>query len=112
MLLATASQAALERSSSGRIRTWLRTPTRPFSRRQPRKLRLDLARLPLLFAAMAFRPLPALGLEVLHVHMLARARVGRHAADILAVLDDRLPLLERLQRHLVAARDVRLGLEL
>ncbi len=35
MLLATASQAAFERSSSGRMTTWLRTPTRPFSRRQP-----------------------------------------------------------------------------
>src|SRR5215207_4357677 len=33
MLWATASLAALERSSRGRITTWLRTPTRPFSRR-------------------------------------------------------------------------------
>ena len=33
MLFATASAAAFERSSSGRMMTWLRTPTRPFSRR-------------------------------------------------------------------------------
>src|SRR5688572_17727065 len=38
MLFATASQAALERSSRGRMMTWLRTPTRPFSRRQPWKV--------------------------------------------------------------------------
>src|SRR5208282_5648201 len=49
MLLATASQAALERSSSGRMTTWLRTPTRPFSRRQPEKRMFDLP-LPLDFA--------------------------------------------------------------
>ena len=30
---ATASQAALDRSSTGRMITWLRTPTRPFLRR-------------------------------------------------------------------------------
>ncbi len=33
MATATASAAALERSSSGRMMTWLRTPTRPLSRR-------------------------------------------------------------------------------
>jgi hypothetical protein len=33
MWLATASQAALEMSSIGRITTWLRTPTVPFSLR-------------------------------------------------------------------------------
>src|SRR6266567_3391272 len=38
MLLATDSHAAFDRSSSGRMTTWLRTPTRPFSRRQPWKL--------------------------------------------------------------------------
>src|SRR6185295_280317 len=51
-LLATASHAAFERSSSGRMTTWLRTPTRPFSRRQPRKLKLDLERLPLALLAI------------------------------------------------------------
>ena len=40
MLLATASQAAFDRSSSGRMTTWLRTPTRPFSRRQPQNFSL------------------------------------------------------------------------
>src|ERR1041384_5719851 len=38
MLLATASQAAFDRSSSGRMTTWLRTPTRPFLRRQPQNV--------------------------------------------------------------------------
>ncbi|MNM97346.1 hypothetical protein D3C81_1098480 [compost metagenome] len=33
MAAATASAAALDRSSSGRMMTWLRTPTRPLSRR-------------------------------------------------------------------------------
>src|SRR5712671_7834733 len=42
MLCATDSQAELERSSSGRITTWLRTPTRPFSRRQPENVMFDL----------------------------------------------------------------------
>src|SRR6476659_1600584 len=37
-LCATASAAALERSSTGSTITWLRTPTRPFSRRYPQKL--------------------------------------------------------------------------
>src|SRR5215217_6681605 len=36
MWLATASQAAFEMSSTGRITTWLRTPTLPFSRRYPK----------------------------------------------------------------------------
>src|SRR6476619_957306 len=86
MLWATASHAAFDRSSSGRITTWLRTPTRPFSRRQPRKLRLLplLRRLPLVFVAMELWPSPALGLEVLDVDVLAHAGVGDHAADVLA----------------------------
>src|ERR1043165_1429640 len=41
MLLATASQAEFDRSSSGRMMTWLRTPTRPFSRRQPKNVRSE-----------------------------------------------------------------------
>src|SRR6267143_955175 len=40
MLFATASQAALERSSTGRTRTWFRTPTRPLSRLYPRNVAL------------------------------------------------------------------------
>src|SRR6476619_3740450 len=104
MLLATASLAAFDRSSSGRMTTWLRTPTRPFSRRQPRKLRLapDLARLPLALVAIARALSPALGLEVVHVHVLADPGIGDHAADVLAVFDDRFALFEGLQRHLVA----------
>src|SRR5688500_5831869 len=64
MLFATASQAALERSSSGRMMTWLRTPTRPFSRRQPQNVALpfflatDLPVLPFLldFFAIVISP--------------------------------------------------------
>src|SRR5438270_4657914 len=52
MLLATDSQAALERSSRGRMTTWLRTPTRPFSRRQPSKCPLALT----FCCAMALSP--------------------------------------------------------
>src|SRR5687767_10857337 len=112
MLLATASHAEFDRSSSGRISTWLRTPTRPFSRRQPWKLRLPrgLLRLPLVLLVMAVAS-PALGLEVLGVDVLADARVGDHLADVLAVLDDGVALLQRLERHLVADRDVLPGLE-
>ena len=40
------------------------------------------------------------------------ADVGDHLADVLAVLDDGIALLERLQRDLVADRNVVLGLEL
>src|SRR5882757_2144376 len=114
MLLATASLAAFDRSSSGRMTTWLRTPTRPFSRRQPRKLKLLplLRRLPLDFAAIGVGPSPALGLEIMNVDVLAYGRIGGHAADVLAVLEDRLALLQRLEGHLVADRDVVLGLEL
>src|SRR6478672_6628439 len=56
MLLATASQAALERSSSGRMTTWLRTPTRPFSRRQPMKESLADATLMGMLAGLRAAP--------------------------------------------------------
>src|SRR5687768_6878167 len=97
MLLATASHAELERSSSGRMSTWLRTPTRPFSRRQPWKLRLPegLPRLPLDLLAMTCT-LPALGLEILRVHVSADAGIRDHLADVLAVLDHGVARLQRL----------------
>src|SRR5438132_2481190 len=95
MLLATASQAALERSSSGRMTTWLRTPTRPFSRRQPMKVPLRF-----LFAMMR-RPLPALGFEIVDVHVLALLDVLHEAADVLAVLDRCIALFQVGQRDLV-----------
>src|SRR5262249_4795274 len=66
MLLATDSQAALERSSSGRISTWLRTPTRPFSRRQPVKPMVGLRCFPPDF--------PFLGLA--HHRLVLRLWVG------------------------------------
>src|SRR3979411_200130 len=46
MLFATDSQAEVERSASGRVRTWVRTPTRPFPRPQPEILMFDLPDLP------------------------------------------------------------------
>src|SRR5688572_6053367 len=53
--------------------------------------------------------LPALGLEVLHVRVLA-ARDGRDdLADVDAVLDDGVPRLVILERDLVADRDVAPG---
>src|SRR3546814_15841325 len=74
MLLATASAAAFEISSTGRTMTWLRTPTRPLSRRYPRKV------VEALTMAMAFPMcvigdekrgrLPALGLDVVDVGVL------------------------------------------
>src|SRR5215207_1003205 len=99
MLLATASQAALERSSSGRMTTWLRTPTRPFSRRQPVTVPLPLD----FFIAIV---LPPLGLEIVHVHVLALPDRLHHAADVLTVLDGGVAFLEVGQRDLVADRDI------
>src|SRR6266511_2352882 len=98
MLWATASQAALERSSSGRMTTWLRTPTRPFSRRQPMKV-------PFFFAMMR-RPLPALGFEIVDVHVLALLDVLHEAADVLAVLDGGIALFQVGERDLVTDRDI------
>src|SRR5687768_13013838 len=108
MLFATASQAALERSSTGRTTTWLRTPIRPFSRRHPSK-----------DAFFRFMPIrrfpsfsPALGLDVVDVQVLAGADGLDRAADVHAVLDDRLAFLDRPDRQLVADRDVVLRVEL
>jgi hypothetical protein len=66
----------------------LRTPIRPFSRRQPSKV------------------------DVVHVQVLAGADRLHRAADVHAVLDDRLALLDGPDRQLVADRDVRLRVEL
>src|SRR5262245_34050367 len=99
MLWATASHAALERSSSGRTITWLRTPTRPFSRRHP-------VIVPLRFALLIAITLPALGLEIVHVHVLALLDALHEAPDVLAVLDRRVAVLEVGERDLVADRNV------
>src|SRR5512139_3397288 len=106
MLLATASAAALDRSSTGRMMTWLRTPMRPFSRRQPSK------EAPFRLMPMTGFSLPALRLDVVDVQMLAGADVLHRAADIHAVLDDGVAGPDRLDRELVADRDVRLRVEL
>src|SRR5512139_3695970 len=98
MLFATASAAALDRSSSGRMMTWLRTPIRPFSRRQPSKVAFFR------FMPIGSPPLPALRLDVVDVQVLARADVLHRAADVDAVLDDGVAALDRLDRDLVADR--------
>src|SRR5262245_61358706 len=100
MLLATASLDALDRSSSGRTITWLRTPTRPFSRRQPRKLPFFPFPLFLVIAS------PAFGLEIVHVYVLAFLDALHEAPDVLAVLDGGVALLEVGERHLVADGNV------
>src|SRR6185437_788229 len=98
MLLATASQAAFDRSSSGRMATWLRTATRPFSRRQPMNFMFDLP-LPL---AMS----PPLGLEIVDVDVLALGDISDRLADILAVFPYGVALLDVDQRDLVPDRNV------
>src|ERR1044071_2412444 len=98
ILLATASQAAFERSSSGRMTTWLRTATRPFSRRQPLNVMFDL---PLPFVIS-----PPLGLEIMHVNVIALADIGDRLADVLAVFPHGVALFDVDQRDLVADRYV------
>src|SRR3546814_2997378 len=88
MLLATFSQAALERSSSGRITTWLRMPTRPFSRRKPRK-----------FCALIS---PPLGLDVLGMDVAALGDLRHRLADVGAVFEDgiaRGDIRQRSEEH-------------
>src|SRR3989442_8931743 len=70
MLFATASQAALERSSTGRTRTWFRTPTRPLSRLYPRNVALLRSMLCDLNGTLEWLS-PALGLDIVHVSVLA-----------------------------------------
>src|SRR5262245_2621656 len=105
MLLATASQAAFERSSSGRMMTWLRMPTRPFLRRKPMKGSWPTF-LPRDFTtAGAFAISPPLGLDVVDVDVAALADRGHHAADVVPVFEHGLALLEAAERDLVAERD-------
>src|SRR5215207_10096507 len=133
MLWATASLAALERSSRGRITTWLRTPTRPFSRRHAvtlpfpffiasaplpkfvihgstpwHELRKRKGALASIWLECRFsievpiracgrgcrnfkiggtRVLPAFGLEIVDVDVLAASDLLDEAADVLAILD-------------------------
>src|SRR5262245_61012790 len=100
MLLATASLDAFDRSSSGRMITWLRTPTRPFSRRHAVTWLF-----PFWFFFFAMMS-PALGLEVLDVDVLALLHRRDEAADVFAVLDRRISGLEIVECHLVADRNV------
>src|SRR6476659_1167812 len=102
-LCATACAAALERSSTGRMITWLRTPTRPFSRLYPQKV--DLPRL-MSMGSPPFR------LDVVDVRVLAHLDRRHDAADVRAVLHDGRILGHRLDGELVADGDVRHRLHL
>src|SRR6266545_95209 len=108
MLFATASHAALERSSTGRTRTWFRTPTRPLSRLYPWNVAL--------FRSIALRPLewlsPALGLDIVHVGVLAHLDGRNRAADVHAVFDHCVATLEFADRELVTYGDVALRADL
>src|SRR5690348_11001799 len=61
---------------------------------------------------MTRRGLPALGLDVVDVGMLALPDRLHDLADVHAILDHRVPDGHVLQRHLVADRDVLAALEL
>src|SRR5687767_8881862 len=104
MLCSTACAAALERSSTGRMTTWLRTPTRPFSRLKPKKVAFE--------RSCIFIPpcLPTLGFHVMDMQMLALRNGLHHLADVHAVLDYGVARLVVAQRDLVADRDVALRL--
>src|SRR2546423_2774734 len=103
MWCSTACAAALERSSTGRMITWLRTPTRPFSRLYPWKV--DLPRL-MSMASPPFR------LDVVDVRVLAHLDRRHHAPDVHAVLDDRRFLRQRADGELVPDGNVRHRLHL
>src|SRR6266487_7012989 len=109
MLFATASQAALERSSTGRIRTWFRTPTRPLSRLYPRNVALLRSMLCDLTVEL---PSPALGFDIVHVGVLAHLDGRNGAADVHPVFDHRLATLEFADRELVAHGNVALRADL
>src|SRR5512134_3969110 len=96
MLCATASHAAFDRSSTGSTITWLRTPTRPFSRRYPRKVEFIVCAL----------PSPALGPDVVDVGVLPPRDRRDHAADVHTVLDHGVADRHVPERHLVADGDV------
>src|SRR5216683_5106950 len=105
MLFATASHAVLERSSTGRIRTWFRTPTRPLSRLYPRNVALLRSMLCDLNVEL---PSPALGFDIVHVSVLAHLDGRNGATDVHAVFDHRVATLEFADRELMAYGDVAL----
>src|SRR2546423_10523941 len=99
MWCSTACAAALERSSTGRMITWLRTPTRPFSRLYPWKVDLprlmstvisfDGASRPRYLPRRRFAtPSPPLRLDVVDVGMLAHLDRRHDAPDVHTILDD------------------------
>src|SRR6266704_1410255 len=107
MLFATASQAALERSSTGRTRTWFRTPTRPLSRLYPRNVALLRSMLYDLNGTLEWLS-PALGLDIVHVSVLAHFDGRNGATDVHAVFDHCVAALEFVDREFVAYGNVAL----
>src|SRR5882762_6644611 len=109
MLFATASHAALERSSTGRTRTWFLTPTRPLSRLYPWNVAL--------LRSMLCEPCgtllsPALGLDIVHVGVLAHLDGRNGTADVHAVFDHRVATSEFADRELMAHGNVALRADL
>src|SRR2546425_4161001 len=101
MLFATASHAALERPSTGRTRTWFRTPPRPLSRLYPRNVALLRSMLCDLNGTLEWLS-PALGLDIVHVSVLAHLDRHNGATDVHAVFDHRVATLEFADRELMA----------
>src|SRR6195256_4173064 len=110
MLFATASHAALERSSSGRMRTWFRTPRRPSSRLYPRNVALLRSMFCDLHGTLGTSP--AFGLDIVHVGVLAHLDRRKGAADVHAVFDHRVAALELADRKLVADGNIVLHADL
>src|SRR5439155_15736651 len=98
------SAQALEMSSTGRITTWLRTPTRPFCRRYAMTFRLIAIGVLLVLVVLLVVEIerrasvavkrkrcalrPPLGFDVVNVHVLAGLDRLDDFADVDAVLDD------------------------
>ena len=79
-LLATASHAAFEMSSTGSIKTWFLTPTRPFSLRKPLNVIFEY------FDAI-FLSLPAFGFAIMCVNMSAFGDVSNYFTNIFSIFN-------------------------
>mmetsp|Transcript_27718 Transcript_27718/g.51572 ORF Transcript_27718/g.51572 Transcript_27718/m.51572 type:complete len:93 (+) Transcript_27718:5249-5527(+) len=87
-------------SSTGKMITWLRTPTRPFSRRNPWKVMLEY------FDAMVSGSLPAFGFAIVSVDVRTLGDVGDDLANIFSVFDCGASVFQVGQRDLVPNRHV------
>src|SRR5260221_9543794 len=121
MLVATASHAAFDRSSTGRTITWLRTPMRPLSLLYPQNVSLPRS-ISITPGSSAFirgskesspHHSPTLRLDVVHVRVLSDLDRRHDAPDVHAVLDHGRVLAQRFDGELVPDGNVghRLHLE-